>query len=295
MTDGRRATLVDGRPAPQGAVARLRRRGQRLVVSRAEHDEADLERRLLNQPGVTRANTVALMSPTGGVGKTTCTFVVANLLATHLKLRAVAVDANPGFGTLAQLAPDDRRSERGLADLLEDADHLRTAAELGAYVSRLPTGLHVLTARTDPEQTTRLGPDRYGEVVALLSCFYDVVLLDLGTGMVGPLARFAARRADQLVLVTTPDRAAAAAGLEALALLRRHERTTVAINGSYGDVADALEQRLLAERPRCVVTVPHDERLASMLESGTYTLGALGSPTRMAIKRLGLAVAELLV
>ena len=56
------------------------------------------------------------------------------------------MDANPDFGTLARLAPDDRRSERSLADLLEDADRLRTAAELAPYVSRLPTGLHVLGA-----------------------------------------------------------------------------------------------------------------------------------------------------
>ena len=81
---------------------------------------------------MTRPNTVALISPKGGVGKTTSTFVAGNLLASHLKLRAIAVDANPDFGTLARLAPDDRRSERSLADLLDDADRLNTAAELSA-------------------------------------------------------------------------------------------------------------------------------------------------------------------
>lgn len=290
-----RGAFVDGRPARQGALARLRRRGQRLMVSRAEHDEAIVERRLIAHAGVTRANTVAVMSPKGGVGKTTCTFVIANLLTTHLKLRAVAVDANPGFGTLAQLAPDHRRARRGLADLLADADRLLTAAELGPYVSRLPTGLHVLTARWDRDQPDRLGPDRYGEVVALLSCFYDVVLLDLATGLVGPLARLAARCADQLVLVTTPDRVAALAALEALALLRYRERTTVAINAPHRGGPGAVEQCFLAERPHRIVTVPHDPQLSAMLESGTYTLGALRSPTRTAIKRLGLAVADLLV
>ena len=61
---------------------------------------------------MTRPNTIALISPKGGVGKTTSTFLAGNLLATHLKLRAIAVDANPDFGTLARLAPDDRRSQR---------------------------------------------------------------------------------------------------------------------------------------------------------------------------------------
>ena len=86
---------------------------------------------------MTRPNTIALISPKGGVGKTTATFITGNLLAGHLKLRAIAVDANPDFGTLARLAPDDRRSERSLVDLLEDADKIRTAAELNPYVSRL--------------------------------------------------------------------------------------------------------------------------------------------------------------
>jgi cellulose biosynthesis protein BcsQ len=201
MSVGSRRALVDGLPARQGALARVRRRAQRLTVSRAEHDEADVERRLLTQPGVTRANTVALMSPTGGVGKTTCTFVLANLLATHLKLRTIAVDASPGLGTLAELVPDQRRAERGIAELLHDIYRLYTAAELSPFVSRLPTGLHVLAARHDRKD---LGPDHYGELLALLSCFYDVVVLDLGAGVVGPLAALAARRADQIVLVTTP-------------------------------------------------------------------------------------------
>ncbi len=195
--------LVDGRPVLRTAGGRFRRRMQELFVSNAEREEADLERRIRAYRGVTRPNTIALISPKGGVGKTTSTFVVGNLLATHLKLRAIAVDANPDFGTLARLAPDDRRAERSLADLLEDAERLRTAAEIGAYVSRLSTGLHVLGAPADGALTASLGPERYGELAAFLSTFYDVVLLDLGTGVAGPLARFAIERADQVVLVTT--------------------------------------------------------------------------------------------
>jgi hypothetical protein len=43
------------------------------------------------------------------------------------------------------------------------------------------------------------------------------------------------------------------------------------------------------------VTIPHDEQLATMLDSGAYMLDALERPTRLAIKRLGLAVTEQLV
>jgi MinD-like ATPase involved in chromosome partitioning or flagellar assembly len=288
--------LVDGRPVADGAASRMRRRMQQLLVSQAEREEADLERRIRSQPGVTRPNIVALISPKGGVGKTTSTFVVGNLLAAQLKLRTIAVDANPDFGTLARLAPDDRRSERSLADLLEDADRLHTAAELAPYVSRMTTGLHVLGAPPDAELTASLGPERYGELAAFLSTFYEVVLLDLGTGVAGPLARFAIERADQVVLVTTPEWVTSSVVLGALSHLQ-HDHTTVAINRSRLDsvAVDAIEDRFRAEHLHRAVTVPHDEQLATMLDSGTYVLDALQRQTRLAVKRLGLAVAEQLI
>ena len=288
--------LVDGQPSPNGKAATLRRRFQRLLTSQRERDEAELERRIRSRPGVTRPNTIAVISPKGGVGKTTSTFLTGNLLAGHLKLRAIAVDANPDFGTLARLAPDDRRSGRSLADLLDDAERVNTAAELTRYVSRLPSGLHVLGAPRDADLTASLGPRRYGELVALLGTFYDVVLLDLGTGVAGPLANFAIARADQVVLVTTPEWVTSSVVLDALAYVR-HDQTTVAINKSILDSAavHVIEDRFRAEQLHRAVTIPHDDQLAAMLDSGTYALEALGSSTRVAIKRLGLAVADQLV
>jgi MinD-like ATPase involved in chromosome partitioning or flagellar assembly len=288
--------LVDGRRARNGAPAALRRRFQRLLTSPREREEAELERRIRARRGVTRPNTIALISPKGGVGKTTCTFVTGNLLASHLKLRAIAVDANPDLGTLARLAPDDRRSERSLADLLDDAERLNTAAELSPYVSRLTSGLHVLGAPRDADLTASLGPRRYGELVALLATFYDVVLLDLGTGVAGPLANFAIDRADQVVLVTTPEWVTSSVVLDALAYVR-HDHTIVAINKAVAEssVAGVIEDRFRAEHLHRAVTIPFDDQLAAMLDSGTYGLEALGRSTRIAIKRLGLAVADQLV
>jgi MinD-like ATPase involved in chromosome partitioning or flagellar assembly len=288
--------LVDGRPVPNGASRGLWRRLQQLLVSKGERVEAELEQRIRGLPGVTRPNTVALISPKGGVGKTTATFLVGNLMATHLKLRVVAVDANPDFGTLGRLAPDARRSEKSLADVLDDADRLKTAAELNRYISKQPTGLHVLAAPRDAELTATLGPDRYGELVAFLSCFYEVVLLDLGTGVAGPLARFAIERSDQAVLVTTPEWVTSSVVLDALAHVK-HERTTVALNKSLLKAGDlpVVEQRFRDEHLHRCVSVPHDEDLAAMLDCGRYTLDALTRRSRMAIKTLGLAVAEQLV
>jgi MinD-like ATPase involved in chromosome partitioning or flagellar assembly len=245
---------------------------------------------------VTRPNSLALISPKGGVGKTTATFLVGNLLASHLNLKAVAIDANPDFGTLARLAPDSRRSPLSLVDVLAKRGTLRTAAELTPYVSRLPSGLHVLGAPPDARLSANLEPDAYGELVAFLSRYYDVVLLDLGTGVVGPLVRFVTQRADRVVLVTTPEWVTASVVLEALQHLR-HDHATVAINKSLAHTGghEPIADRFRAARLHRAVTIPYDPHLAAMLDTGTYALEALSDPTRLAVKRLGLAVADQLV
>jgi putative peptide zinc metalloprotease protein len=268
-----------------------------LLVSRAEREEASLERRLRGHPGVTRPNLVALISPKGGVGKTTSTFLVGNLLASHLNLRAIAVDANPDFGTLGRLPGEGARTRRSLAQLLDDADRLGTAAELRPYASRLPSGLHLLAAPSDATLTASLGPDRYGELVTFLSCFYETVLLDLGTGVAGPLARFAIERADQVVLVTTPEWITASVVLDALEHLK-HDHTTVVVNKAPPRSAaelQAVEECFRRARLHRSVTIPYDDRLAVMLDTGTYSLEALDRRTRLRVKRLGVAVAEQLV
>src|SRR5918999_2455373 len=158
--------------------------------------------------------TRGMLSPKGGVGKSTSGFLIGNVLASHLKLRAIAVDASSG-GTLGRFAPDSARAAASSADLLDNADRIGTAAELRRFVTRLPSGLHLLAAPHNVARESRLGPDSYGELVALLSCFYETVLLDLSGGTT-PLARLALDRADQAVLVTTPDQLTATLALHAL-------------------------------------------------------------------------------
>jgi cellulose biosynthesis protein BcsQ len=284
MKQRSRGALVDGLPARQGALVRARRRAQRLAVSGAEIEEAHFDERLLAHPGVTRANVIAFMSPAGGVGKTTCAFAASTILVTHLKLRTLAVDVGPGFGTLAHLVPERRRAERGIEDLLADAERLFTAAELGPYVSKMSTGLHVLAGRCEHG----LDADQCAELLALLSCFYEAIVLDVGAGVIGPTPTLTANRADQIVLVTTPDAMASAVTLHARAHLRHPERITVTINRSHRYARGE-------DRPYRAVAIPDDHQLAAMLASRTWSLGATSHPTRTAIKRLGLAVAEQLV
>jgi MinD-like ATPase involved in chromosome partitioning or flagellar assembly len=285
--------VIDGRRVRNRAGRRLQWRLEHLTMSPDEREEAELERRLRGRRAVTRANVIALMSATPGVGKTTSMLLIGSLLATHMRARAIAIAADPD--ALGRLWPGWRCSERAGAELLDDLERLHTAAELNPYVSRLPTGLHVL-AGSDAGAGGSSGRDRYGELVAFLSCFYEVVLLDVGTAVRDGFARCASERADQLVFVTTPEWLTASGTRRALSQLPA-ARTMVAVNKSRlapAGLASALE-RCRDPRSQRVIGLPYDEQLAGMVGSGTFSLDALGGATRRAIKRLGLEVAERLV
>ena len=110
-----------GKPVSDGPIARMATWLKYTLSSELQRREWAVDEQLAHVPPMTRPNTVAVISPKGGVGKTTISFVLGNLLASELRLRVVALDANPDFGTLASLAPDDYRSKRSLADLLADS------------------------------------------------------------------------------------------------------------------------------------------------------------------------------
>jgi MinD-like ATPase involved in chromosome partitioning or flagellar assembly len=295
-----RRPIVDGREVRDTLWTRLANRTRSALTSQAEREEARLEARLGRRGSLTRSNTIAVLSPKGGVGKTTCTFILGNLLAGHLQLRCLAIDANPDFGTLGALARDGDRSERSLADVVAAMSHISSAAELRPFVSVLPTGLHLLAAPAHAEVMAELTPELYGQLTAFLSRFYEVILLDLGTGITGPIAQFAIGRADQTAVVTTPEWVTATTVLGALRHLEGEQASKLIVvlnqapRSGSGD-REAIEEEFRRQRIGRLVTIPYDERLRIMLDSGTYSVDALDRSTRMPVKELGAAVGGELV
>lgn len=295
-----RRPIVDGREVRDTFWSRLTARTRRLLTSEVEREEARLEGRLRTRRSLTRTNTLAVLSPKGGVGKTTCTFILGNLLSSHLQLRCLAIDANPDFGTLGALARDDDRSDRSLADVVAHMNHISSAAELRPFVSALPTGLHVLAAPAHAEVMAELTPELYGQLTAFLGRFYEVILLDLGTGITGPIAQFAIGRADQTVVVTTPEWVTATTVLGALRHLEGEQASKLIVvlnqapRSGSGD-REVIEEEFRRQRIGRLVTIPYDQRLRTMLDSGTYSVDALDRATRMPVKEFGAVVGSEMV
>ncbi len=284
----------DGRIAAVGSLSKAVSWLRVKLSTELQRREWELDERLAHAEQLTRPNTIAVLSPKGGVGKTTISFVLGNLLASELHLRVVALDANPDFGTLAALAPDEYRTSRSLADLLADSDHIETPAELHPYVSRLPTGLHLLGAPAHAEVMAQMTPGLYARLIDFLEHFYEVVILDLGTGITGPLAQFAVDRSHQSIVITTPGWITAAGVLGAVRYLQL-ERGTLVLNqasrGRNGGSREVIEENFRRQAVATKATIPYDDRLRNMLDTGTYSLADLRLTTRVPAKQLAAAVA----
>jgi MinD-like ATPase involved in chromosome partitioning or flagellar assembly len=290
--------MRDGRRVPSGPLTRLSTWLKLKLSSELQRREWSVDEQLAHAPAMSRPNTVAVISPKGGVGKTTISFVLGNLLAEQLRLRVVALDANPDFGTLASLAPDEQRSSRSLADLLADSTQIESPAELNPYVARLPTGLHLLGAPAHAELMAQITPGLYNRLLDFLERFYEVVILDLGTGITDPLAQFAVERADQTVVITTPEWVTAAGVLGALRYLQLEQGTLVLTQvptGRHAGNREVIEANFRRHAVDTSATIPYDERLRVMLDTGTYALSALKLGTRVPVKELGAAIAYQLV
>lgn len=241
---------------------------------------------------MSRTNVIAVVSPRGGVGKTTLTYVVGSTIADYARRNVVAIDSDVDYGPLADLASDSARSERNLAGVLDDFETRPSLSELQPYLSDTPTGLRLLAAPTDERAMARLRPADCDRLLELLGNA-EIVIIDCAAGINRGLASWAISRADQILVVTKPDWVASnnvARSLKSLPL----ERVTLALNQARKGPGDreAIERHFGRHELDRLLLVPFDQQLANMLDSASYALPALRRSTRVAIKQVAAAMGE---
>jgi MinD-like ATPase involved in chromosome partitioning or flagellar assembly len=264
--------------------------------ARASWRETDYESRLdraIAAPRLTRCATIAVVSPKGGVGKTTTTVLLGSLLARVRRDRIVAVDTNPDYGSLGRtLTPDHQVFVDDLGDVLEQPDLSVTA--LDRHLGRAFEGLMVLPAPTDPSRMAQLNEESYRRVITRLQSMVGVLVLDCGTGLQEPAARAAQAAADQLVLLSDAHPATASLVAEAAELLRTvGPPLTLVVNKmprKRDTRLDLAGLESLVPDAHGLVTLDEDLRSATKVASGDYSWDDAPEQWRRAIRELAVSL-----
>jgi MinD-like ATPase involved in chromosome partitioning or flagellar assembly len=210
----------------------------------------------------------------GGVGKTTIAAGLASQLGLLRSDRVITLDANPDSPTLGLRV--NGVGNRTVADLSRalEAGRIQHQADLRAFTSQAPDSrLEVLAGPLDPRTTEALGEADYLRVLEALRRFYDVVVADLGTGLLDPANKLLLLRAcDQVVVVTQASLDGARIADFTLSWLGQHrgprwlrERSVLVVNAVRADGPVDLERMVAHFRPkvRAVCRVRWDAYLAA--------------------------------
>ena len=280
-------------PSPAGLTAPppLTRRERARQVWRATDYREQLDA-LVAAPRLARCATVAVVSPKGGVGKTTITSLLGMLLSMLRPDSIVAVDANPDYGSLGRaLVPEHNVFVDDFVGLLDS--EAVGATEIKAHLGRAQHGLLVLPAPTDPGRMWGLREKEYTRVIEGLRQYAGVVLLDCGTGLQEPAASAAISAADQCILVTDADPAAASLVAEAGQLLLGSGRPiTVVVNKMPSARSFLALDRFEGAVPyaSAVIVVPNEPHAAGHLTTGRFDWRGAPKSWQLALRKLAVTV-----
>jgi MinD-like ATPase involved in chromosome partitioning or flagellar assembly len=278
-------------PASLTALPPLTRGERARQVWRATDYTEQLEA-LIAGPQLSRCVTIAVLSPKGGVGKTTITSLLGMLLSMLRPDRVVAVDANPDYGSLGRaLVPDHHIFVDDFLSLMDSK--APAAAALEAQLGRARHGLLVLPAPTDPARMWGLREQEYARVIERLQQYVGVLLLDCGTGLQDSSTSAAIAAADQCVLVTEADPAAASLVAEAGTLLAGGGRPiTLVVNKMPRKRSLLALERFREAVPfaSSLVVVRNEPRAAGQLTTSQFDWRSSPASWQLALRRLAVAL-----
>ncbi len=283
--------------APAASAERLRIPRAHSALERARDAWRDSDYRsqldeMISAPRLTRCATIAVISPKGGVGKTTTAALLGTLLAMIRSDRVIAVDGNPDYGTLGRsLAPEHPIFVDDLLEVIHQP--ALTVTMLERCLGRASHGLFVLPAPTEPERMEKLDRDAYDRVIRRLQELAGIIVLDCGAGLHDPATRAAMEAADQLVLVSDAEPPTASLVAGAALRLAGSSSFTVVVNklprsGGRLDLAHLAEDLGAA---RGVIRINQDAEAAARVSDGEFTWDTAPEAWQVALRELAAVLA----
>jgi MinD-like ATPase involved in chromosome partitioning or flagellar assembly len=247
---------------------------------------------LIAAPRLARCVTIAVVSPKGGVGKTTTAALLGTLFAMIRSDRVIAIDSNPDHGTLGRSLTADHPIF--VDDLLDVIDQpALTVTMLERFLGRGPHGLLVLPAPTEPERMERLDRTAYNRVIHRLQELAGMLILDCGAGLYHPATQAAMEAADQLVIVSDADPLTAGVVVEAARRLPSNRSYTIVVNklpnsGSRLDMESLVGE---ARSARGVIGIAADADAAAKVATGRFSWDAAPDDWQLAFRKLAAVLA----
>jgi MinD-like ATPase involved in chromosome partitioning or flagellar assembly len=239
---------------------------------------------------------VAFVSAKGGVGKSTMTVAVGSTIARLRGDRVIAVDVDADLGDLSARFSEGGGPQANV-EQLASLQNIERYSDVREHTVVNGDRLELLGAQNDPHSTYRFGPEDYLATINILEKHCNVILLDCGTSINGPLFSELVAGITGLVVVASQDVRGVEGALATLDWLHAHgfdqllEHTIVALNalqkGKPFIDRETVENQFKKRVPE-VFRVPYDPHLATGL---AVDFTALKRKTREALLALASGVA----
>ncbi|MFN8490666.1 MAG: cellulose synthase operon protein YhjQ/BcsQ [Caldilineaceae bacterium] len=222
----------------------------------------------------TRSNAIMLPSPTkssrmiavtslrGGAGRSTVAANLAIALHQHTKTETILTEAHHSMGHLSLML--NLHPRHTLANLTEGEHFDRDIVQ--AYLQQHSSGIHLLAAPTELPQLVELTTETWRQTLNLLAEIAPYVVVDTAAAADDILSEVL-MRADDIVIVSTPDIPGLRCTVNLLETLRAEEairaRIHVILNraGVRGGLDANMVQKQLKEKD--FITIPEDTPLAT--------------------------------
>ncbi len=234
--------------------------------SRAERHYRELRTRIRRH--IRKQFVIGVVSGKGGVGKTTMTACIGAVFRECRPENVVAIDAAPGFGTLAGRI--DEAPPGDYAAVLNDTD-VQGYADIREHLGQNSVGLDVLAGNRASDQPRPLVPAMFSGVLSRLRRTHTVIIVDTSDDLEHPVMKAVFDACDTLVFVSGLTADTSLPVTRAIDLLRSmgyHElvsRSMVILNDNHSkydpDARKYLTERF-AQSGATVEFMPYDPHLA---------------------------------